>query len=689
MNTFKSFMMAAACCAAILAGCRGEREVRVELQTALWSFAATHAPADALTGDRSEGVVTVPADTFGFMVKFRADLRRVTAPETILEIPGVLEVTLSDHDPAVWRPQNYPAYSMEDGSVPVLEASLRLRLPTEQGEVRDMTVGIPLAMLERPEGDHEIVLLFSGVRWSMYVDGELVDNDFPWGYPEWGGQKEWRIDPSFVNSAELCCPAPAPVRITLEEPDAAHEIQYWTPKGHNAWVGDVVTFFHRGRYHVFYLYDRRGHKSKFGKGAHYFEHLSTDDLKNWVEHEAAVPIEHQWETFGTGTPFIFDGRLCLSYGLHTTRLYPVQQTTLPAMREYLAGHGATGALRYDTIPELYPAGSSYSVSRDGISDFGKTHILFHPCENPSIYTTSDGRLRMLANYGERGTWESANIDRGWHVVNPDFPPGRDCTFFFSLNGFDYIVGGFTGMWSKRSGEPDNCYRDMVAPGLDLYNGMCVPSVTEIGDGRLLMAGWVKVANWGGPLVIHELVQYPDGRLGTKWPVEVVPATVKSRVLARRVDETSLFDTPTGSFMLSFDVCPSPGGGAIGVSLLKGGEAGSGCELLIDSRTARAQYGTVGNGGRPSAKRSLREGCEPHENCDYAIENLVGTDTPFGVRMIVKHDRKLGGTLVDTEIAGQRTMISFRRGQSFDSVLFRPEDLTVRNIRVEPLKWSAD
>ena len=35
------------------------------------------------------------------------------------------------------------------------------------------------------EGEHEVVVHFSGVRWTMYVDGELLDNDFPFGYPQW------------------------------------------------------------------------------------------------------------------------------------------------------------------------------------------------------------------------------------------------------------------------------------------------------------------------------------------------------------------------------------------------------------------------------------------------------------------------------------------------------------------------
>ena len=120
--------------------------------------------------------------------------------------------------------------------------------------------------------------------------------------------------------------------------DAQHRagIQYWTPPGHNSWVGDVATFFYQGRYHVFYLYDRRHHQSKFGKGAHYFEHLSTTDFKTWTEHEAATPLEEQWECIGTGMPFVFNNRLC-----HQLR---------PAHRARLSG-GPDNVARAVGIPE--------------------------------------------------------------------------------------------------------------------------------------------------------------------------------------------------------------------------------------------------------------------------------------------------------------------------------------------------
>ena len=73
-----------------------------------------------------------------------------------------------------------------------------------------MTIGIPLAILKTPEGKHEIVLHFSGVGWTMYVDGQLLDNDFPFGYPQWAGQSTWKMDPEYVVQAAIYLPAIKP-----------------------------------------------------------------------------------------------------------------------------------------------------------------------------------------------------------------------------------------------------------------------------------------------------------------------------------------------------------------------------------------------------------------------------------------------------------------------------------------------
>lgn len=678
-------VIAALISALLYAGCSDHPEsTELELRSPFWQFPDTPATS-VLFPETPSAVFDTPSDSSSFTVKLWVDLLHKDSTRQLLNIPGVLEVRTYLHDANNRKLQNYPGYPLADGSVPVLEAALRLHPPGESDSGRDMVAGIPLGILAQPEGKYEIILHFSGVRWSLYVDNQLMDNDFALGYPRWPAEGTWNLNSPAITKAALFLPGIEPYQEAPTNQRVTQDIQYWTPPGHNTWVGDVATFYHQGRYHVFYLFDRRGHASKFGRGAHYFEHISTTDFKTWTEHEAATPIEQQWETFGTGTPFLFDGKLSISYGLHTTRIYPSEQTTLPMQWDYYHKHGYTGSFRYDTL-SAYPAGSTYSVSEDGVSRFRKTNILFHPSENPSIYTDPQGRLRMLANYGAKGTWESSTVNGGWSAINPEFPPGGDCTFYFRWKNFDYIIGGFTGCWSKTAEAPDDGYVDMVPEGLDFYNGMCVPAVTEIHDGRFLLAGWIPIAGWGGTLNIHEMIQDASGRIGVKWMDEILPAVGESRSLAKLVRESTSFESKTSSFLLSFDVYPQAGSsGKLGV--LFEGENGeeSGYEFQISPSERRAQYANGKRSQFAEPEKTLREGGAPHRARNYAIENLTGVDQPFTVRLIVKYERKFGGSQIDAEIAGARTMISFRPGLKTETLYFKTDQTEIRNLKIAPLQ----
>lgn len=101
-------------------------------------------------------------------------------PCRLLEIPDLLKVSIIDGKSMVDDGgQNYAAFPMKDGSLPVLEASLKLRLPVGQCELSDMKIGMPLSLLPSPLGTHDVELSFTGARWTLYVDGQLMDNDFP------------------------------------------------------------------------------------------------------------------------------------------------------------------------------------------------------------------------------------------------------------------------------------------------------------------------------------------------------------------------------------------------------------------------------------------------------------------------------------------------------------------------------
>jgi hypothetical protein len=134
----------------------------VDLLTLAWLFNTAQPAQSTLAAQAPQAEFAAPANpTNGFTVKFTADLRKFEGEKSILEISNVLSVRLRHHDPLDRKRQNYPAFKMPDGSVPVLEANLLLH-SIEHPDWRNMTIGIPLALLQKPEGEHEIVLNFSG-----------------------------------------------------------------------------------------------------------------------------------------------------------------------------------------------------------------------------------------------------------------------------------------------------------------------------------------------------------------------------------------------------------------------------------------------------------------------------------------------------------------------------------------------
>jgi len=635
-------------------------------------------PQARLDARRRSARVGVASDAAGFTLRLTADLANVKAHETLLEIPGAVEVWVRQ-ETGNGGGQNYGAFRCADGSCPVLEAKVFLH-SQEHPEWKEMTVGVPLARLADVGKPQEIELRFAGARWQMRVGG-LYDENFPFGRVLWETNAVWSLVSPRTSAAELWTPPPAEPPCLASRPIG--QIQYFTPEGHNAWVGDVAVGFHNGRYHVFYLVDRRHHGSKFGKGGHYFAHLSSPDLKHWFEHPPAADLDEQWETIGTGTPFVYGGKLCLAYGLHTTRLFPYEKTTLPEMRAYFQKTSRFGVFTRENSSAV-PAGMTYAVSDDDIV-FKKSHAMVHPSENPTVYGWPDGTLVLYGGYGADGLWQAKSLPGEWTCVDKLFPPKSimepttECQCAFEWNGRHYLMGGFSGLWCSPSGK-GGTYTDLAGEGRDVYDGLGVPMVAEFTGNRRILAGWLGGQGWGGHLVLRELVQYADGTLGMKWPEEVVPPCGATRTLAERVASGASFDLPpSGRALLSFAVEPGAGtNGVVAVRLLNA-DGRTGCELQIDTVRGRAQWNDAVPKGFAASLPPGREilvakhageawaaqGCR-HPNFhshgrNFCIENVRGMANPFAVRLIVFHDPKMSGSVADAEIAGQRTLVSCRPG----------------------------
>ena len=165
--------------------------------------------------------------------------------------------------------QNYPAFKMPDGSVPVLEGGSRASTSTEHPDWKSMTIGIPLAMLKKhPTACTRLSSTSQACAGTIYVDGELLDEDFPFGYPQWAATNTWKLNAAYVKNAALYLPTDRSPNKNWRRCPVRHPSNTGLRLGTTIGSAMSCRYSTRDATDVFYLYDRRHHTSKFGKGGH-------------------------------------------------------------------------------------------------------------------------------------------------------------------------------------------------------------------------------------------------------------------------------------------------------------------------------------------------------------------------------------------------------------------------------------
>lgn len=351
-------------------------------------------------------------------------------------------------------------------------------------------------------------------RIALYLNQKLCDEDWPLG--------------SVLLSDSVCIRAVAPV--TLDDDLSAEagnvpeqnlppirNIQNWKPDGLNTGVGDCMPFSHDGVYHLFYLFDRRGHGSKYGLGAHQWAHLSTTDLLTWRQHPMAIGIDEQYEgSICTGS-LIFHGGLYYAY-------YAVRMS------------------------DRTPARLSWAVSRDGVH-FQKTQQVFTltaPYEpvsarDPFVFRDADGLFHLLVTTslidpdgtkrgclahlisGDLQTWEQ---QAPFLLLEIEDQP--ECADYFQFNGWYYLIFSNYGMAHYRMSRSP--FGPWSQPEKDVlgYKECRVPRTAIFNGDRIIVAGFVvpPQARYAGDLIVYEALQNADGTLSFVTPKELdAPRTV--------------------------------------------------------------------------------------------------------------------------------------------------------------------
>ena len=606
-------------------------------------------------------------------------LKRLELKEekTFFLVPGALEIRLIKRsfgdktgDIRALREENCFYFKKENEWI--LEALCHMQ--TDDGKVKETFVlRLPLSCPGVTEAD--VGLYCDGVRIAFIKDGELLNENY--------------------GLDEFCLPAGAPVidasfesiraarvgrtEISYRRKETEGSADFYFPHGWNTNVGDVMNFYHNGTYHLVYLLDRRHHGSRGGGGAHYFAHLTSENLTDWYDQTPLIEIDKPWQTYGTGTMLFHNGRYYMTYGLHTERYNGKAAKVTPEYDE------KTRAFKSISFEEIFksggvPGGASYSVSDSGI-DFTPSGVLFHGTRNPSAYVNQKGGITLFCGSIVEGIFESEGFEKPFIKSEKQFEyawksvvkNNSDCPAFFEWNGYKYLPVGFTGYFrTLRKGSDD--FTDAAAMGESIYDGLSVPMVASYGD-RRIMAGWVRspLGLWGGVLMQRELIQEEDGKLGMKWLPEFEPLPLGDNIIKAPDELRRGIRTECGkSYYLRLTLDPEKAEKAA-VSFNDGKRA---CTFEMDFVKNRIQANNAPVGGfaeeiptlleqMEKADKSIKRYTEtgvtdiPQRANNYSLAGIPAFDRPFTIKMRIIYSRRMNSTVLDAEIAGRRTMISVR------------------------------
>lgn len=349
---------------------------------------------------------------------------------------------------------------------------------------------MPLSLNSKIEKEDiaEIVLL--NHRIELYINGELKDEEWPCGI---------RLfdlgDSFFLNEDISVCEYTEQESVQPCVTANFENAEGWYP-GNGVFVGDCMPYRKDDEYHVLYLKDRHHHKSKWGLGAHQWEHISTKDFKVWQNHPMAIPITDPAEgSICTGSWIRKDGKEYLYYTVRRGRGIPAPICRSISEDGY---HFIKDTQFGFTVSDRYHA----SGARDPKviwGDDGRYHMF--------LTTAITGNNRgCLAHYvsADMETWE----DVGTIYVSPstDQP---ECPDYFVYGGKYYLVFSLCG--KAHYMISDHPFDGFTEPENSIIPCASVPKGAEW-KGKLVFAGFKRMGGYAGTMTFKTATALKNGEL---------------------------------------------------------------------------------------------------------------------------------------------------------------------------------
>ena len=295
-------------------------------------------------------------------------------------------------------------------------------------------------------------------------------------------------------------------------------------------AADFIPFYWQGDYHLFYLKDYRdpaGH----GEGTPWF-HLVSRDFVSFEElgealERGAPGTQDQWVF--TGSVIEREGRFFIFYTGHNGHFAELGKPIQAVMRA--------------TSPDMI------SWTKDaGFMFYAPTAAGYEPDDwrDPYVFWNPEARAywMLLAARKTQGPSRNRGLTalatspdlEDWQVSDPFWAPDiyytHECPDLFRMGEWWYLVYS---TFSERSVTHYRMSRSLAGPWLahanDTFDGRAYYAAKTAGDGqRRYVFGWLPTRsgekddgdwNWGGNLVVHEIVQSADGTLAVRPPDSLV------------------------------------------------------------------------------------------------------------------------------------------------------------------------
>jgi len=455
-------------------------------------------------------------------------------------------------------------------------------------------------------------------------------------------------------------------------------MQYFKPAGASTFAGDAMPFTHDGIFHLIYLLDQGHHQDLSGLGGHQWAHATTTDLIHWEHHPLAIAITEPWEgSICTGSVFVHDGTF---YAFYATR-----------MRDWTQHLGLATSTDGIHFEKQAPNPLASPSCRYDPKHFRDPFVFQDPATNTfHMLVTSVLAEPELAGRGGCLAHLISSDLRTWEETEPflitGYPGAPECADLFTWNDWTYLIFSHGLVAHYRMARTP--LGPWLRPPIDTFDGplAAVMKTAPFADRRIGVA-WIGTREgdidtgarqWGGNLILRELIQHVDGTLGISFVPEGSPTYGEP------------LDLPIDA--LTADVSGSAPAVRIGSSQGLAVAAVTGIP-----RTCRItmRVDPRGGGTRPAPEFGLRlrsaglfaDGYDlkfrPHDATvtleDAGLTQVHEIKRPFTLDIVTSED------IIDVCIAGQRCLINRLPERRGDHVFLYSHDgpVSFENIEVVP------